>query len=154
MDGIASKARNILIVEDEEVIALDMRMSLESIGYRVVDIVDTGKAAVERSAALKPDLVLMDIRIRGEQDGIDVAARLREHMDVPVIFVTAFSDEATLERAKRVSPYGYIVKPFHERELRIAIELALYKHEYELSILRARDLAEESNRIKGDFWPT
>ena len=151
MDGIASKARNILIVEDEEVIALDMRMSLESIGYRVVDIVDTGKAALERAAALKPDLVLMDIRIRGEQDGIDVAARLREHMDVPVIFVTAFSDEATLERAKRVSPYGYIVKPFHERELRIAIELALYKHQYELSILRARDLAEESNRIKGDF---
>ncbi len=143
--------RDILIVEDENIVALDMRMRLESMGYRVVDVVDSGSMAVERAASLAPDLVLMDIKLKGDQDGIDAAGLLRERTEVPVIFVTAFTDERTLERAKRASPYGYIIKPFHERELRIAIELALYKHQYELSIRRARDAAEESNRIKGEF---
>jgi signal transduction histidine kinase len=142
---------DILLVEDENIVALDMRMRLESMGYRVVDVVDSSAAAVERAAALEPDLVLMDIKLKGDQDGIDAAGLLRERTEVPVIFVTAFTDEHTLERAKRASPYGYIVKPFHERELRIAIELALYKHQYELSIRRARDIAEEANRVKGEF---
>jgi signal transduction histidine kinase len=145
------KGRDILIVEDENIVALDMRMRLESMGYSVVDIVDSGSLAVERAAALRPDLVLMDIKLKGDRDGIDAAGQLRERTEVPVIFVTAFTDERTLERAKRASPYGYIVKPFHERELRIAIELALYKHQYELSIRRARDIAEEANRVKGEF---
>jgi signal transduction histidine kinase len=145
------KSGDILLVEDENIVALDMRIRLESLGYRVLDIVDTGAAAVERAMALKPDLVLMDIKLKGGQDGIDTAGLLRERSEVPVIFVTAFTDESTLERAKRASPYGYIVKPFHERELRIAIELALYKHQYELSIRRARDIAEEANRVKGEF---
>lgn len=143
--------RDILIVEDENIVALDMRMRLEGMGYRVVDVVETGSLAVERAAALSPDLVLMDIKLKGEQDGIEAAGHLRERTEVPVIFVTAFTDERTLERAKHASPYGYIVKPFHERELRIAIELALYKHQYELSIRRARDIAEEANRVKSEF---
>jgi signal transduction histidine kinase len=143
--------RDILIVEDENIVALDMRMRLEAMGYRVVDVVETGGLAIERAAALTPDLVLMDIKLKGEQDGIEAAGHLRERTEVPVIFVTAFTDERTLERAKHASPYGYIVKPFHERELRIAIELALYKHQYELSIRRARDIAEEANRVKGEF---
>ncbi len=145
------KGRNILIVEDENIVALDMRMRLDAMGYRVVDVVDTGTLAIDRVTALDPDLVLMDIKLKGEQDGIEIATQLRERSEVPVIFVTAFTDERTLDRAKRASPYGYIVKPFHERELRIAIELALYKHQYELSIRRERDIAEESNRIKGEF---
>jgi signal transduction histidine kinase len=144
-------ARGILIVEDENIVALDMRMRLEAMGYRVMDVVDTGDLAIERTASLVPDLVLMDIKLKGEQDGIEAAGKLRELSDVPVIFVTAFTDERTLERAKHASPYGYIVKPFHERELRIAIELALYKHQYELTIRRARDIAEEANRVKGEF---
>ena len=143
--------RDILIVEDENIVALDMRMRLEAMGYRVVDVVETGGLAIERAAALAPDLVLMDIKLKGEQDGIEAAGHLRERTEVPVIFVTAFTDERTLERAKHASPYGYIVKPFHERELRIAIELALYKHQYELSIRRERDIAEEANRVKGEF---
>jgi len=143
--------RDILIVEDENIVALDMRMRLEAMGYRVVDVVETASLAIERAASLVPDLVLMDIKLKGEQDGIEAAGHLRERAEVPVIFVTAFTDERTLERAKQASPYGYIVKPFHERELRIAIELALYKHQYELSIRRARDIAEEANRIKGEF---
>jgi signal transduction histidine kinase len=145
------KGKDILIVEDENIVALDMRMRLESMGYRVLDVVDTGRLAIERASTLAPDLVLMDIKLKGDQDGIDAAAHLRERSEVPVIFVTAFTDERTLERAKRASPYGYVVKPFHERELRIAIELALYKHQYELSIRRARDIAEEANRVKGEF---
>ena len=145
------KKQGILIVEDENIVALDMRMRLESMGYRILDVVDSGELASERAHSLKPDLVLMDIKLKGEQDGIDVAGQLRETSEVPVIFVTAFTDEKTLDRAKRASPYGYIVKPFHERELRIAIELAIYKYQYELSIRRARDLAEESNKVKSEF---
>jgi len=143
--------KDILIVEDENIVALDMRMRLETMGYRVADVVDTGSLALERALALSPDLVLMDIKLKGGQDGVEAARVLRERAEVPIIFVTAFTDEKTLERAKRTSPYGYIVKPFHERELRIAIELALYKHEYELSIRRSKDLAEAANRIKGEF---
>jgi signal transduction histidine kinase len=145
------KGQDILIVEDENIVALDMRMRLESMGYRIVDVVDTAALAVLRAAELSPDLVLMDIKLKGDQDGIEAAVQIREKSDVPVIFVTAFTDERTLDRAKRASPYGYIVKPFHERELRIAIELAIYKHQYEVSIRRAKEIAEESNRIKGEF---
>jgi signal transduction histidine kinase len=145
------KGQDILIVEDEIIVALDMRLRLESMGYRVVDVVDTAALALERAAELSPELVLMDIKLKGDKDGIEAAIQLRERSEVPVIFVTAFTDERTLDRAKRASPYGYVVKPFHERELRIAIELAVYKHQYELSIRRAKDIAEESNRIKGDF---
>jgi signal transduction histidine kinase len=116
-----------------------------------VDVVDSGERATESVARLQPDLVLMDIKLKGDQDGIEAARELRERSEVPVIFVTAFTDERTLDRAKRASPYGYIVKPFHERELRIAIELAIYKHQFELSIRRARDIAEEANKVKGEF---
>lgn len=143
--------KDILIVEDENIVALDMRMRLETMGYRVADVVDTGSLALERALSLSPDLVLMDIKLKGGQDGIEAARMLRERAEVPVIFVTAFTDDKTLERAKQTSPYGYIVKPFHERELRIAIELALYKHQYEISIRRSKDLAEAANRLKGEF---
>jgi signal transduction histidine kinase len=143
--------KDILIVEDENIVALDMRMRLETMGYRVADVVDTGNLALERARELSPDLVLMDIKLKGGQDGIEAARLLRERAEVPVIFVTAFTDEKTLERAKQTSPYGYIVKPFHERELRIAIELALYKHQYELSMRRSKELAEAANRLKGEF---
>ncbi len=143
--------RGILIVEDENIVALDMKMRLESLGYEVLGVVDTGEAALGFIARAKPDLVLMDIKLKGGSDGIETARQAREKVEVPIIFVTAFTDEGTLERAKLASPYGYIVKPFHERELRIAIELALYKFQYELSIRRSKDLAEEANRAKGEF---
>ena len=145
------KGHGILIVEDENIVALDMRMRLESMGYQVLDVVDTAALALQRAAELSPELVLMDIKLKGDQDGIEAAVQLRKSHEMPVIFVTAFTDERTLDRAKRASPYGYIVKPFHERELRIAIELAIYKYQYELSIRRAKDIAEEANRIKSDF---
>lgn len=143
--------KDILIVEDETIVALDMKMRLESLGYRVVGVVDTGALALEFLQRAKPDLVLMDIKLKGNIDGIETARKARERVEVPIIFVTAFTDESTLERAKHASPYGYIVKPFHERELRIAIELALYKFQYELSMRRQVQIAEEANRLKGDF---
>ena len=141
----------ILIVEDENIVALDMKMRLESLGYRVMGVVDSGAAALEFLSSSVPDLILMDIKLKGNVDGIETARAVRERLNVPIIFVTAFTDEQTLERAKLASPYGYIVKPFHERELRIAIELALYKFQYELSMLRSKELAEEANRVKGEF---
>jgi len=146
-----SEPKGILIVEDENIVALDMKMRLESLGYRVIGVMDTGAAALESLASTVPDLILMDIKLRGGADGIETARAARERVEVPIIFVTAFTDESTLERAKLASPYGYIVKPFHERELRIAIELALYKFQYELSMRHSRDLAEEANRMKGEF---
>ena len=136
--------RDILVVEDENIVALDMRMRLEAMGYRVVDVVETASLAIERAASLSPDFVLMDIKLKGEQDGIEAAGHLRERAEVPVIFVTAFTDERTLERAKQASPYGYIVKPFHERELRIAIELALVQ-----APVRAVDSQGSGHRRRG-----
>lgn len=141
----------ILIVEDENIVALDMKMRLESLGYRVIGVVDSGNAALEFLSGSVPDLVLMDIKLKGSMDGIETARIARDRLDVPIIFVTAFTDEQTLERAKLASPYGYIVKPFHERELRIAIELALYKFQYELSMRRSKEIAEEANKVKGEF---
>ncbi|HOX47546.1 MAG TPA: ATP-binding protein [Spirochaetales bacterium] len=142
----------ILIVEDENIVALDMRMRLEALGYGVRAVVDSGPAALEAMTGPEPpDLVLMDIKLKGAADGIETARAARELVDLPIIFVTAFTDEKTLERAKLASPYGYIVKPFHERELRIAIELALYKFQYELSIRKAKEFAEETSRLKGEF---
>ena len=143
--------KGILIVEDENIVALDMRMRLDSLGYRVVGVVDNGQAALDFILKTPPDLVLMDIKLKGGADGIETARAAREKVEVPIIFVTAFTDEGTLERAKLASPYGYIVKPFHERELRIAIELALYKFQYELSMRRSKEIAEEANRVKGEF---
>jgi signal transduction histidine kinase len=143
--------KDILIVEDETIVALDMKMRLESLGYNVVEVVDNGASALSFLAGFRPDLVLMDIKLKGGSDGIETARLARERVEVPIIFVTAFTDEATLERAKLASPYGYIVKPFHERELRIGIELALYKFQYELSMRRSKELAEEANRLKSEF---
>ena len=143
--------KGILIVEDENIVALDMKIRLESLGYRVLGVVDNGAAALDFLASSLPDLVLMDIKLKGGSDGIETARIARERVDVPIIFVTAFTDETTLERAKIASPYGYIVKPFHERELRIAIELALYKFRYELSMRRSKEVAEEANRMKSEF---
>lgn len=118
---------NILVVEDEGVTALDIEQNLGRLGYGVLATVDTGEAAVERAAELRPDLVLMDIKLKGAMDGITAAALIKERVQAPVVFLTAFADEGTLQRAKVAEPYGYILKPFEELELRTAIELALHR---------------------------
>ena len=121
------KATRILIAEDETLIAEELRERLQRMGLTVVTVVGSGEEAIARSGDCAPDLVLMDIRLRGDIDGIEAAAAIRERFDIPVIFLTAHSDKATIERAKHIEPLGYVLKPFAERELRVTIEMALHK---------------------------
>ena len=118
----------ILIVEDEGIEALDLQQRLTSQGYDAVDIASTGEEAIQKAKEFSPDLVLMDIMLQGEIDGITAAGQIRADLDIPIIYITAYADEKTLQRAKLTEPHGYIVKPFRERELIITINMALYKH--------------------------
>jgi diguanylate cyclase (GGDEF)-like protein/PAS domain S-box-containing protein len=124
----------ILVVEDEVIIALDIQRTLIKMGYEVPEFVTSAEAALERIAALQPDLVLMDIHLSGATDGIATADEIRRRHHLPVVFLTAHSDEATVNRAKITEPYGYVLKPFEERELQIAIEIALYRHSAEMKL--------------------
>lgn len=118
----------ILVVEDEELIALVIKKQLLQFGYQVSGIAETGTSAIQLTLESQPDLVLMDIRLKGEMDGIEVAAYITEKFDIPIIFLTAFSDNETLGKAKLVSPFSYILKPFEPIDLRFSIEIALHKH--------------------------
>jgi PAS domain S-box-containing protein len=123
--------KKILIVEDEGLVALDLQIRLEEAGYIVTAVADNMNDALAAAAETLPDLALMDIRIKGEHDGIETAARLRQEFDIPSIFVTAFGDLSTIDRAKTIEPYGYIVKPVVNVDLRPPIEIALWKHSME-----------------------
>ena len=118
-----------LIVEDDESIADTIKESLEYLGYEVSDSVASGEDALERIKADEPDIVLMDIEIQGDLDGIQTTEELIAISNVPVVYLTGRSDDETLERAIKTAPYGYIIKPFEPEDLKIAIEIALNKHE-------------------------
>lgn len=120
-------AERVLIVEDEKIIALDLQRRLERFGYVVCDTAAEGEEALEKARLHRPDIILMDIMLSGAMDGIDTAKRIKEELNIPVIFLTAYADEHTLERAKVAEPFGYILKPFKERELYTTIDMALYK---------------------------
>lgn len=120
--------KKILIVEDEGIVALQIKDSLEEMGHAVADIYSSGEEALENIGVLCPDLVLMDIKLRGEMDGIETAGRIRRQYNLPVIYLTAHSETSTLGMAKLTEPYGYVLKPFNVQELQIAIELAVHKH--------------------------
>jgi two-component system cell cycle sensor histidine kinase/response regulator CckA len=122
---------SVLVVEDERVIARDLQALLQQLGYHVPAIAGTGPDAVASATAHRPDLVLMDIRIQGAMDGIDTAAVIQKQFDVPVVYLTAFADDATRQRARRTAPYGYLVKPFDERTLQATIEMALARHAHD-----------------------
>lgn len=124
----------ILIVEDEGISALDLQQRLRSMGYTAPDIVATGEEAVIKAEQTLPDLILMDIMLKGEIDGITASEQIQASLDIPVIFLTAYADENTLGRAKLTGPYGYLVKPFQERELHITIDMALYRHKMEREV--------------------
>ncbi len=121
----------ILVVEDERIIAINLKESLESLGYSVPAIAASGEKALEKATEFRPDLVLMDIRLKGHMDGISAAQQIWELLQIPVIYVTGHSDQSTLERAKVTAPFGYILKPLKERELYVAIETALQRYERE-----------------------
>ncbi|HEY9649804.1 MAG TPA: response regulator, partial [Coleofasciculaceae cyanobacterium] len=126
-----SEKIQILIVEDERIIAINLKESLESLGYEVVAIASSGRKAIEKARLLSPDLVLMDIRLKGAMDGIEAAEQIWDNLQIPVIYVTGHSDRTTLERAKITAPFGYVIKPIKERELSVAIEIALQRYERE-----------------------
>jgi signal transduction histidine kinase len=134
----------ILITEDEGIVALDLQSTLEGMGYTVVAVTSSGEEAIKAAEETQPDLVLMDIMLAGEMDGITAAEHIHGQFHIPVIFLTAYADQQILERAKRAEPYGYIIKPFkEEREVHIAIEMALHKLEMERELAKYREHLEE-----------
>ncbi len=124
---VATPSAKILVVEDEHLVALDIQLRLERMGHFPV-VVYSGEDAIEQASETEFDLVLMDIKLKGELDGIDAARRLRASHDLPIIYLTAYADNQTLDRARTTEPYGYVLKPFQERELKAAIEMALQRH--------------------------
>ena len=133
------KKTRILIVEDESIVALDIKRHLLKEGYDVAGIFTTGEDVLRHFQSTGADLVLMDIMLQGGMDGVQTAERLKAEYKVPVIFLTAFADDATIERVKFIEPFGYIIKPFTERELRTAIEMGLYKHKISLELIRSEE---------------
>ncbi len=121
----------VLVVEDEYIIAANLQENLESLGYRVADIATEATEAIEKASILRPDIVLMDIRLRGGTDGVKAAEQIWNRLQIPVIFITGHSDRTTLERAKSTFPFGYLLKPIKDRELYVAIETALNRYERE-----------------------
>jgi PAS domain S-box-containing protein len=128
-----AKAR-VMIVEDEAIVASMIAGALKKFGYELIESAASGETAVAAALQKKPDLILMDIHLHGEMDGIAAAEAIRKQADIPVIYLTALTDEATLERAKKTLPYGYIPKPLQEIKLKTTIEMALYKHHFELRL--------------------
>jgi PAS domain S-box-containing protein len=128
-----------MIVEDEGLVALAIQKSLERLGYIVTGSVADGEDAFRVAAETAPDLILMDIRLQGDLDGIEVAERIMESQRIPVVYLTAHSDEKTLERAKLTEPFGYIVKPFDEQSLFSTVEIALYKAKLQTDLARTKE---------------
>ena len=124
----ASSPTRILIVEDEAVVALDIERRVTGLGYTIVATTDSAEEAIELAERERPDLVLMDIRLRGLMDGIEAGRQIRNEWRIPVVYLTAHADEPTLARAKETAPFGYILKPFDEQKLRVTLEVALAKH--------------------------
>lgn len=143
------KKKRILIVEDERIVSDDVKMSLEKLGYEVCATVSSGESAIKSAEKMQPDLILMDIVLEGELDGIEASAAIHSLFKIPVVYLTAYTDKKTLERAKVTEPFGYIIKPFQDRDLHTTIEIALYKHEMENKLKESeekyRSLAENAH---------
>ena len=129
----------ILLVEDDALIAEDIRVIVENYGYSILWIASTARAAIENADKFKPDLIMMDIVLDGEIDGIEAAEKIKARMDIPIVYLTAHADENTLERAKKTEPYGYVLKPFQEQELKTVIDTALYKHGMERKVKESEE---------------
>ncbi len=132
----------ILVVEDEYLTGVDIKKSLNTLGYEVTGIVDTGPAAIRMTGDLEPDLILMDITLKGKMTGIEAAGQIHEKYRIPVIYLTAHSDDATVEKATVTEPFGYLIKPFDERTLKTTIQMALYKQRIETEIIHKNEELE------------
>ncbi len=117
---------NIMIVEDEAIVGEELKISLEDMDYTVTSIIKSGEQAIEKADQDCPDLILMDIRLKGRMDGIQAAELIRSRLGIPVVFLPAYADDDKLERAKLTMPFGYILKPFQDKDLEVTIEIALY----------------------------
>lgn len=138
----------IMVVEDEGIVAKDIQNTLKRLGYAVPATASSGEEAIKKAAEVQPDLILMDIVLKGKMNGIEATGQVRANLDIPVIYLTAYADDLTLERAKVTEPFGYILKPFDERELYTNIEMALYKHKMERKLRESEQwLAAERERL-------
>jgi diguanylate cyclase (GGDEF)-like protein/PAS domain S-box-containing protein len=143
----------VMLVEDEIIVAMDMQQRIESLGYEVVAHATSGEEAIRLANATQPNLILMDVKIRGTMDGIRTAAKIREYQDVPVIYVTAFADDTTIKRASQTEAFGYLIKPFEDRELRSTIEIALFKHKMERKLRESEERYALAARAANDgIW--
>ncbi len=131
----------ILVVEDESIVAKDIQNTLVKLGYEVPATASSAASAYEKLDLIKPDLVFLDIKLKGEEDGIHIAEHIKEKYNIPVIFLTSYVDQATLDRAKVTEPYGYIVKPFNESDLKTTVEMALFK------FVRDREVRDREQRL-------
>lgn len=138
---------NVLVVEDELIVSKDIQNTLTKLGYHVVGSAATGEKALSLVKSETPDIVLMDIMLKGDLNGIETAKNIKANFNIPVIFLTSYADEATLNKAKLAEPYGYIIKPFKEQDLQATIEMGLYKFEkdQELTASSVSNVKEEFN---------
>ena len=142
---------SILVVEDERIIALDIKQTLINLGYSVPAIASSGVQALEKIIQFSPDLVLMDIMLQGEIDGVKTAEKIRHSYQIPVVYLTSHTDEITLQRAKATEPFGYIVKPFDEKDLYTTVEIAMARGKAEAEIRKALIKEQELNELKSRF---
>ena len=140
----------VLVVEDERIVAEDIRRSLQNLGYDILAVVSSGEKAFQKIAEERPDLVLMDIVLKGKMDGIEAAKLIRTQFNIPIVYLTAYADEKLLHRVKATEPYGYILKPFEDKELHTVIEMALYKHEMEKKLRESEQWLATTLKSIGD----
>jgi putative two-component system response regulator len=145
------KEKQILVVEDEGIVALDIQKRLQALGYGVSGLASSGEEAMEMLLRNRPDLVLMDIQLCGRMDGVDTAGQILASFHIPVIYLTAYADSETLERAKITGPFGYILKPFDTKDLHVAIEMALYKHQMDQALRENHAAIAAIIELRGPF---
>jgi PAS domain S-box-containing protein len=142
--------KRIMIVEDETIIAMELEDRLLDLGYDVAAVVSSGEKAIQIVAEVQPDLIMMDIMLKGEMDGIQAATDIRSRFNIPIIYLTAYADEKTVQRAKMTEPFGYLLKPFEERELQITLNIAFYKHELETKLKQSEQWLAITLKSIGD----
>ena len=150
--NFAEKAINTLIVEDELLIAKNLSHKLESLGYQIVGIVSSGADAIKRAGEMEPDLILMDIVIKGDMDGIETAVIINQKFDIPIIYTTAYADDETLQRAENTGSHGYLLKPFKQRELHATIKIALSKHQEAVKMQKLIALAAAKSENRSRYF--
>lgn len=144
-------SKSILVVEDEYIVSRELQQRLRDLGYEIAGEAITGEQAILNAREKKPDLILMDIKLKGGMDGIEAATIIKRGGNIPIIYLTAFADEKTIERAKLTEPFGYMIKPFDERDLKSTLEIAFYKHEMEQEISNMNEKLKEINASKDIF---